>query len=255
MKRRHFITLVGGAVAAWPLAVRAQQAERGRRVGVLFGLSQSDPNTPRNVTAFKQELARLGWVEGRNLQIDFRFAVGLETAQAAVSELVRLAPGVIYVWGGATTRAAQQETQTIPIVFTGPSTPVENVNVARPQGNITGFPFLYPSIAGKWVELLKEADPRVTRIGVVVSPETRIGTSGYIPYPAEGGLMSYASNFEDLHRRAAGYVDRLLRGAKVNEVPIERPTRFELIVNLKAAKAIGLTLPPLLVTRADQVIE
>jgi putative ABC transport system substrate-binding protein len=325
MKRRDFITFLGGA-AAWPLAARAQQDSRMRRVGVLFGLSENDPKALRDAAIFRQELAKLGWTEGRNVQIDFRFAVLPEPSQAAIAELLRIAPDVVYVWGGISTRVARQQTQTVPIVFTGPSTPIEDVNVARPQGNITGFPFLYPSIAGKWVELLKEADPRVSRIAVVVGPDTRVAVSGYIPfvrqaaaslgidltiatlgpqfertidgfaagpngglisipgnvtgthdnedllrkaaakhrlpvvhwdntYPADGGLMSYASSFEDLHRRAAGYVDRILRGAKVSELPIERPTKFELIVNLKAAKAIGLALPPLLLTRADEVME
>jgi putative ABC transport system substrate-binding protein len=327
MKRRHFITLAGSAAVAWPLALRAQQAERMRRVGVLFGTLESDPKSPRYSAVFRQELAKRGWTEGRNLHIDFRFSAEPAATEASAAELVRLAPDVIYAWGGIQVRAVQQQTQTIPIVFIGPSSQVADVNVARPQGNITGFPFLYPSIAGKWVELLKEADPRVSRVaaiysgvlggntsyfpfvreaaaslaigittislaseaefergidafalepngGLVVLPGSVTGTpenksllrelvAKYrLPvvhwdntYPAEGGLMSYASNFEDLHRRAAGYVDRLLRGAKVNELPIERPTRFELIINLKAAKAIDLTLPPLLVTRADQVIE
>jgi putative ABC transport system substrate-binding protein len=325
MRRREFITLLGGA-AAWAAAARAQQPDRMRRVGVLFGIPETDRKAQRDAAIFRQELARLGWTEGRNLRIDFRFAVEPQLTETAMAELLGLAPDVVYAWGGLTTRVARQQTQTIPIVFMGPSTPVEDVNVARPQGNITGFPILYPSTAGKWVELLKEIDPRVSRVAAVIGPESRVGVSGYIPfirqaadslgiglaiailgpqfestidafaanpngglvslpgnttgaqesedllrklaakhrlpvvhwdnaYPADGGLMSYASSFEDLHRRAAGYVDRILRGTKVSELPIERPTKFELIINLKAAKAIGLTLPPLLVTRADVVIE
>ena len=326
MQRREFITLLGGA-AAWPVAARAQQSDRVRRVGVLFGTLDNDPRTQRDTAIFKQQLAKFGWIEGRNLQIDFRFAVDFGPSQAAMAELVRLAPDVIYVWGGLQTTAAREQTRTVPIVFTGPSSQVADVSVAQPQGNITGFPFLYPSIAGKWVELLKEADPRVARAAVVYGGRG-VADNEYFPfirdaaaaldikltvaqsqnlaelertiegfaaepngglismpgaitgtrenqellrrmaakyrlpvvhwdetYPADGGLMSYASSFEDLHRRAAGYVDRILRGTKVNELPIERPTKFELIINLKAAKAIGLTLPPLLVARADEVIE
>jgi putative tryptophan/tyrosine transport system substrate-binding protein len=318
MRRRGFLTVLGGAAAVWPVAAWAQQSGRLRRVAVVFGLPENDSKALRDADIFKQELAKLGWIEGRNALIDFRFAADPAANQIAIAELLRLAPDVVYVWGGITTRVARQQIKTIPVIFTGPSTPVEDVDVAHPQGNITGFPFLYPSIASKWVELLKEADPRVSRIAVVIGPETRADVSGYVPfvrqaaaslgielttatldsqfeptidgfaaipnggvisipgnvsgaqeneerlrqlaskhrlpvvhwdnaYPADGGLMSYASSFEDLHRRAAGYVDRLLHGAKVSELPIQRPTKFELIVNLKAAKAIGLTLPPLLV--------
>jgi putative ABC transport system substrate-binding protein len=327
MRRRDFITLLGGAAAAWPVSAQAQQAERVRRVAVLFGLPESDPKARRDTATFRQELAARGWTEGRNLQIDFRFAVQLGPSEAAMADLLRLAPDVIYTWGGVSTRVARQQTQTIPIVFTGPSTPVADVDVARPQGNITGFPFLYPSIAGKWVELIKEADPRVAWIAAMIGPDAT-GNSDYLPfikqaaaslgigasvvrlegapqfersidalaavpngglisvpgnangtrenedlvrklavkhrlpvvhwdssYPADGGLMSYASSFEDLHRRAAGYVDRLLHGAKVSDLPIERPTKFELIVNVKAAKAIGLTIPEAFLLRADELVE
>jgi putative ABC transport system substrate-binding protein len=328
MRRRAFITLLGSAAAAWPLTATAQQGTM-RRVGVLFGVTASDPKAQRDAAIFSRELGRLGWTEGRNLQVDFRFAVEFAASQAAAADLVRLAPDVIYAWGGIQTGAIRQRTQTIPIVFMGPSSTVVDVNVARPQGNITGFPFLYPSIAGKWVELLKEADPRVTRAAVIYGGGGDTANNEYFPfvrdaaaalsvrltvvsiqntadidggidafgaeangggviplpggitgtresedllrrlaakhslrvvhwdssYPAEGGFISYASSFEDLHRRAAGYVDRLLRGAKVSELPIERPTKFELIVNVKAAKEIGLTLPPLLLARADEVIE
>jgi putative ABC transport system substrate-binding protein len=325
--RRDFITLIGAA--AWPLAARAQQPDRMRRIAVLFGTLASDPKSQHHGTVFRQELAKFGWMEGRNLRIDFRFAAELGPSQAAAVELVRLAPDVIYAWGGLQTGAMRQQPQTIPIVFTGPSSQVADVNIARPQGNITGFPFLYPSIAGKWVELLKEAEPRVSRAaviyggggdiaarneyfpfvrdaalalgisltvasiqstaeleraidafaaepngGLIVLPGSitrtrdnedllrKLATRHRLPvvhwdssFPAEGGLMSYASSFEDLHRRAAGYVDRILRGAKVSELPIERPTKFELVINVKAAKAIGLTMPPALLASADEVIE
>jgi putative tryptophan/tyrosine transport system substrate-binding protein len=331
MRRREFITLLGAAAATCPLVARAQQSERVRRVGILMGGSGANPMSRRYVAKFKDELAKLGWIEGRNPRTDLRFAVASGQSQVAAAELVSFAPDVIYVSSGAPTRAVRGQTQTIPIVFTGPSTPVADVNVARPEGNITGFPFIYPSIAGKWVELLKEADPRVTRVAVVFNPDPAgPGPAGneYIPsvreaaaalaisltlapfqdaadlertidgfatepngglivlpgtvtfardnqdllrklaakhrlptvhwdnsYPAEGGLMSYASSFEDLQRRAASYVDRILRGAKVSELPIERPTKFELIINLKAAKAIGLAIPEAFQLRADELVE
>jgi putative ABC transport system substrate-binding protein len=331
MRRREFITFLGGAAATWPLAARAQQPNRVRRVGMLMGGLESDPRPQRHAAIFKEELARLGWTEGRNLRIDLRFAVDSEQSGRAAAELVSLAPEVIHVSTGTPTRAVRRQTRTIPIVFTGPSTVVADVNVNRPQGNITGFPFIYPSIGGKWVELLKEADARVTTVALINSPDPTaplaVG-SGYIPfieeaaaalavkaivanfqsaaeleqaidtfaaepnrglivlsgtvtstrdnqdlvrklavkyrlpvmhwdssYPTEGGLMSYASNFDDLHRRAASYVDRILRGAKVSELPVERPTKFELIINVGAAKAIGLTIPEAFLLRADELIE
>jgi ABC-type uncharacterized transport system substrate-binding protein len=330
MRRRDFIILLGGA-AAWPLAARAQPVERTRRVGVLIGGAASDPRSQRYAMAFREELAKLGWVEDRNLRIDLRFAVDSDQGQASAAELVSLAPDVIHVSTGAPTRAVRRQTQTIPIVFTGPSNVSADVNVSRPQGNITGFPFLYPSIAGKWVEYLKEAAPRVTRVAVITSADPTgpgIAANTYVPfireaaaalgisltlpmyetptelerainafaaepngglivlpgavtasrdnqdllrklvaqdrlplmhwdisYPMAGGMMAYASDIEYLHRRAASYVDRLLRGAKVSELPIERPTKFELIINIKAAKAIGLTIPEVFLLGADEVIE
>jgi putative ABC transport system substrate-binding protein len=330
--RREFITLVGGTAAAWPLAALAQQPGRMRRLAMLIGGPLSDPGWGRWTTAFREELAKLGWIDGGNLRIDLRFVEsgGFERSLAIAAELVRLAPDVIFTSSGLATRAAQEATRTIPIVFTGPSTVGGGENVARPEGNLTGFPILYPSIAGKWVELLKDADTRVTRIayannnpallrnaggvyvgeieevaramavevtdaeyrddralergveafaakpngGLIVLPSAFTARSGSrdlirrlaekyrLPaihwdslYPAEGGLMSYGSDFEYLHRRAAGYVDRILRGAKVSELPIERPTRFQLVVNLKAAKTIGLAIPEPFLVRADEVIE
>jgi putative ABC transport system substrate-binding protein len=330
MRRRDFISLLGGA-AAWPLAARAQQPQQMRHIGVLMGGSESDPVPQHFVALFLRELTKLGWTEGHDLRLDIRFAVATEQSQIAAAELVSLAPEVIYASGGAPTRAARRQTQIIPIVFVGPSTVAADINIARPEGNITGFPFIYPPIAGKWVELLKETDPRVTKVALVSSPDTAgPGAAGnsYVPfvreaaaalgisltlvefqrsadleraidefatepnggliiqpgtgtstreskdllrklaaryqlpvmhwdsnYPAEGGLMSYASSFEDLQGRAASYVDRILRGAKVSELPIERPTKFELIINLKTAKALGLIVPPALLARADEVIE
>jgi putative tryptophan/tyrosine transport system substrate-binding protein len=337
MRRRDFLTALGGAAATWPLAARAQQPNRVRRVGALIGGSENDPPSQRYAAAFREGLAKLGWMDGRNLRIDLRFAADdLDRISRAAAELVSLAPDVIFVSSGATTRAMQEHTQTIPTVYIGPgpeapSSAVVVKNIARPEGNITGFPILYPSIAGKWVELLKETDPRVVRVavingrvptaagfagltyvasiaeaapalavklmdaifdnaaelereidsfaaepngGLIVIPGTftstrdnrdlirRLAENHRLPtvhwdnsYPAEGGLMSYGSNAEDLFRRAASYVDRILRGAKVSELPVERPTKFELIINVKAAKAIGLTIPEAFLLRADELIE
>jgi putative ABC transport system substrate-binding protein len=331
MRRREFMTLLGGATAAWSFAARAQQPNRARRVGVLIGGSENDPASQLHAAALREGLAKLGWMDGSNLRIELRFAAGdADHIRASAVELVSLAPEVIFVSTGAATRAVQQQTQTIPIVYTGAGDDIVN-NSARPEGNITGFPILYPSIAGKWVELLREADPRVARVGLVNNPILRVSAfagSSYVMsieeaapalavkviaasfhddaelqrainafaaepngglivipgtftatrenrdlirrmaaqhrlptihwdnlYPKEGGLMSYGSNFEDLHRRAASYVDRILRGAKVSELPVDRPTKFELIINVKAAKAIGLTIPEAFLLRADELIE
>jgi putative ABC transport system substrate-binding protein len=322
MRRREFLTLLGSAAATWPHGARAQQPNRTRRVGVLIGGSENDPVSGRYPAAFREGLAKLAWTEGGNLRFDVRFDAGdFDHARATAAELVSLGPDVIFVSGGTTTRAIVQQTKTIPIVFVGPSNVVADEDISRPKGNITGFPILYPSIAGKWVELLKEADPRIARIAlyrnvdylpfaqeaaaalavkldtiasqedaetertidefaaepngsVIVMPSTvsatrtnrdlvrRLAEKHRLPaihwdgsFPAEGGLMSYGSNLEDLHRRAASYVDRLLRGTKVSELPIERPTKFELIINVKAAKAIGLTIPESFLLRADGLIE
>jgi putative tryptophan/tyrosine transport system substrate-binding protein len=323
MKRRRFITLLGGAAATWPLAARAQ-AEPMLRVGMLVGGEEGDPRSQRYAGVFREELARLGWTEGRNLRIDLRFAGDyLDRLSVPAADIVRLTPDVVFVGTGLATAAVQQQTKTIPTVYIGPGPEASLVrNIARPEGNITGFPILYPSIAGKWVELLKEADPRISRLAVIsrnvdylsvvqeaaaalavrvdaattqnaaeieqtvnafatepngsliVMPSAvsanhdnrtlirRLAEGHRLPtihwddaYPAEGGLMSYGSSVEDLHKRAASYVDRLLRGAKVSELPVERPTKFKLVVNGKAAKAIGLEVPATLLARADEVIE
>jgi ABC-type uncharacterized transport system substrate-binding protein len=332
MKRRDFISLLGGA-AAWPLAGGAQQPGRMRYVGALIGGRGNDPVTQGYANAFRDGLAKLGWIEGRNLRLDLRFGSGdPEHIRSIAAEVVRLRPEVIFVSTGTATRAVQQETNTIPIIFVGPSAEATIVqNIARPQGNTTGFPVLYASVAGKWVELLKEADPRIARVALVTNPEpqpTRVSGAEYLvsiaaassalgvmvmeapigtaaeferaidvfsaepngglialpstytatrdsrqlmfllagkhrlpaihwdkSYPAEGGLMSYGSDFADLHRRAASYIDRIINGAKVSELPVQYPTKFDLVINLRAASAIGLTIPPTLLARADEVIE
>jgi putative ABC transport system substrate-binding protein len=332
MQRRSFITLLGGAAAAWPLAARAQQSGRVRRVGVLMGGATEGDALPRaNLALLRDELARLGWMEGRNLRIDVRFAASdLTRIRAYSAELVSLAPDVLVVTPPTiATIAMQQQTQTIPIVFTAGGDPVVSgvmQNIARPEGNTTGFSSYETSFAGKRLELLKEAAPRLTRVALIFSPEMVSSPAGSIymsaievaapafavqvvklpirdvvdvvrgidafavepnggllvlpppPYretvirlaaqhrlpaifhsrdiAAAGGLMSYGSaNPADQFRRAASYVDRLLRGAKVSELPVQFPTKFELVVNLKTAKAIGLTIPEAFLLRADKVIE
>jgi putative ABC transport system substrate-binding protein len=325
MKRREFITLLGSA-AAWPLAARAQQAERVRRVGWL-GVA-IDPGSFALRAALGEGLAKLGWIDGRNLRIDLRVVGEVDQMGAYAAELVSLRPDVIITSGGAATGMVSQQTQTIPIVFTAGGDPVVAGfvrNIDRPEGNITGFSNAEPSIAGKWLELLKEAAPHLARVGIAFNSVLATVQSSYIAsvsaaaqalgvkalsmpartaadivsgieafaaepngglvvlppspgvirdtivplaarhrlpaiYPskedaAAGGLLAYAPDRIDQARRAASYVDRLLRGAKVAELPVQFPTKYELLVNLKTAKAIGLTVPPTLLARADEVIE
>jgi putative tryptophan/tyrosine transport system substrate-binding protein len=329
MRRRQFITLLGGA-AAWPLAARAQQDERVRRVGWLIGRAENDPFTQASRAAFQEALAKLGWIEGRNLRIDLRFAADDPyRIRAYAMELVGLAPDVIVTGSAVATRAVQQQTQTIPIVFVGGGDPAAIGlvrNIARPEGNTTGFSGPEPSIAGKWLELLKEAVPRVSRVAIIFNPEIAPTAPNYISlieasapalgieaiktpfrnaieivraidvfaaepnggliilpppgttairetivplaaenrlpaiYPsradaAAGGLLAYTTDTVDANRRTATYVDRLLRGAKVADLPVQFPTKFELIINLKTAKALGLTVPNNLLLTADEVIE
>jgi putative ABC transport system substrate-binding protein len=330
MDRRDFISLLGGA-AAWPTAARAQeQLGRVRQIGLLISGAENDLARRANRAAFQEALAKLGWIEGSNLRIDRRFGVDdPDRFRAYAAELVSLGPDVIVTDSGAATRTMQQHTQTIPIVFTGAGDPVANNllrNIARPEGNVTGFSAAEPSIAARWVELLKEAAPRLARVAIIFDPELSFTSSNYIssletaapvlavqivktpvrnsfeivraidafalepngglvvlppsPTPAvretifqlaaqhrlptfffsrndvvAGGLMSYATDTADRYRRAAAYVDRLLRGAKVIDLPVQFPTKFELVVNLKTAKAIGLTIPESFLLRADEVIE
>ncbi|MGA8970072.1 MAG: ABC transporter substrate-binding protein [Pseudolabrys sp.] len=329
MKRREFITLLGGATAAWPLVARAQQAER-RRIGVLMGYAESDPEAQIRLAAFKQGLLALGWDESRNLRIDLRWASGdIDRASAFARELLALHPEVILSNTTPVTTALQRETKTVPIVFTAVSDPVNAGFVAslpRPGGNVTGFINLEPTIGGKWLDLLKEIAPQVTRVAVMFNPQTApyaeiylrsmetAGTKfGVTPFaspvhreadieaviaglgrepgsgliamtdsfmtvhrkaivelamrhkvplmyfisivPREGGLISYGIDLTDMFGRAASYVDRILRGAKPAELPVQLPTKFELAINLKAAKALGLTVPSPLLTSANEVIE
>jgi putative ABC transport system substrate-binding protein len=326
MRRRQFFTLLGGAAATWPLVARAQQGERVRRIGVLAGGPTEDASP--GLAALREGLAKLGWIEGRNLHIELRFTGSdPDRMRAYAVELVSLAAEVIVTSSAPATRAAQKQTQTIPIVFTAGNDPVTNgmlQNTARPEGNTTGFTSTVDSLIGKWLELLKEAAPHITRVALVFNPQTvnvgyfrpieavapmlsvqtlktpardplemvraidafaaepnggllvvpvlpndcyqmliRLAAQHRLPsintnrsYVAAGGvLMCYASDIRNNYRGAATYVDRLLRGAKVSELPVQFPTKFELVVNLKTAKAIGLTIPESLLSRADELIE
>ena len=331
MKRREVITLIGGAAAAWPLAARAQQAERVRRIGVLMGFAESDPVGQTYVTAFREELRKLGWAEGRNIRIDTRWAEAgdAEARQRFAKELVALEPDLILSHNTPTTPALQQQTRTIPVLFAIVSDPVGTgfvASFARPGGNITGFTNIEPTMAGKWLELLKEIAPRVVRVALLFNPATAPYAEYYLnPFKAAaasfaveaivapvrdtpaletviaalartpngglivitdsfmtahraeitslaaryrlpavypfrsftdaGGLLSYGNDLVDNIRRAAAYADRVLKGTKPSELPVQAPVKFELVINMKTAKALGLEVPLLLQQRADEVIE
>jgi ABC-type uncharacterized transport system substrate-binding protein len=327
--RREFISLLGGAAATWPLTARAQQAERVRRVGVLMHLAADDPEGQPRITAFEQGLRELGWAVGRNLRIDYRWAAGdPDRLRKYAAELAALAPDVILAGGGTPLVVAlQQATATVPIVFVGVADPVGAGlvgSLARPGSNATGFTVYEYSISGKWLELLKEIAPRVTRAAVIrelaiagtgqlgaiqsVAPSPGVelfpigvrdageieravmafsrGSNGglivtgspstlvhhhqiitlaarhllpavypYRYFVASGGLVSYGPDVIDQFRSAASYVDRILKGEKPADLPVQAPTKYELVVNAKTAKQLGLEIPPTLLARADEVIE
>jgi putative tryptophan/tyrosine transport system substrate-binding protein len=329
MRRRDFITVLGGVAVVWPLAARAQQPERMRRIGMLMSLAADDPESLARLTAFLQRLQELGWTDGRNIRIDYRWAAGdAERSRRYAAELIALAPDVTLAAGSVDLAALQQATRTVPIVFVHVSDPVGAgfVNsLARPGGNTTGFSQFEYGVTGKLLELLKEIAPSVTRVavirdtaisagtgqfgavqavapsfGVEVSPVnmrdageieraiadfTRSANGGLIltagplasihrelivtlaarhKLPAiyteryfvmGGGLISYGPHLVDQYRHAADYVDHILKGEKPADLPVQAPTRYELVINLKTAKALGLTVPPTMLARADEVIE
>jgi putative tryptophan/tyrosine transport system substrate-binding protein len=328
MRRREFIALVGATVAR-PLAAGAQQSSAVRRIGVLMGLAEDDAGSQARLMAFRQELGRLGWIEGRNIWIDYRWASGDPVrAQAYAKDLIALSPEVFLAGGGTAMTALGQQTRTIPIVFANASDQIGTglvASLARPGGNVTGFTGFEHTMAGKLLEMLKEAAPGIDRVAILFNPETGPGSrshrslesaaasiglrailapvrdvaaiDGVIPalgpepggglvvlndiftlthrkpiialasryrlpavyairaFAADGGLMSYGADVTDLYRGAASYIDRILKGEKPADLPVQQPTKFELVINLKAATALGLTVPPALLVAADEVIE
>ena len=330
MKRREFITLLGGATAVWPLAVRAQQPDRVRRIGVLMGFAESDSEGQARIAAFRDELQKVGWTEHRNIEINTRWAaMDVESMRRFAKELVGLQPDLVLTSSTPAAGAMLQQTRTIPIVFVLVADPVGSGYVAslpRPGGNVTGFTPIVGSLGGKWVQLLNEIAPRLARVTLLFNPPTATFVEGYLSpfktaaaslgmeaiiapvqdmpaveslvaaqarepdsglvvipdaftvgHRAEitslaaryrvpaiywsrssaqlGGLMSYGPYIVDEYGRAASYADRILKGAKPSELPVQAPTKFELVINLKTASALGLSVPPSLLARADEVIE
>jgi putative tryptophan/tyrosine transport system substrate-binding protein len=334
MKRREFMTLVGGAAAsvAWPLAARTQQPAGMRRIGMLMAYAERDREGQAFVATFREALAKLGWVDGRSVQIDVRWAPASDNAESRLrvaQDLIAFQPALIVSHGTPNTETLHQQTRTVPIVFVNASDPIGSGFVAsfpKPGGNITGFITMEPTMAGKWVELLKEVAPRITNCALLFNPATapyadyfigpfnaaasslavkssiaRVRDAGELEaaiaaqtsapngslvvmpdtfttlhrakitelagkyalpaafpfrfFSTSGGLLSYGSDTNDSYRRAAAYADRILKGEKSNELPVQAPAKFQLVINLKAAKALGLEIPERLLILADEVIE
>jgi putative ABC transport system substrate-binding protein len=330
MKRREFIALLGSGAVAALSAAHAQQ-NRLKHVGILMGYAQDDPDTQSRMHAFSEAFEQLGWKDGRNVALTYRFGVGeLDRVRSYAKELVGLNPDLIVCETTPTLKAVADQTSTIPVVFVSVSDPVSNgfvTELARPGGNITGFTNFEATMGGKWIELLKKIAPLSTRVGIIFNPETAPGGGSFflksvaasapmlgvevLPFPvhsddeieravtglgrepggglivmldvftavhrpaiiaqaaanrvpaiypwrfcaADGGLVSYGVDVTDLHRRAAGYADRILKGARPADLPVQQPTKFELVVNLKTAKALDIEVSPMLLATADEIIE
>jgi ABC-type uncharacterized transport system substrate-binding protein len=328
VKRRELMLLLGGVAVVRPLAGRAQERGRVRRIGVLMSIPENDPVSQARVTIVAQALGQFGWVEGKNIRIDYRFAASDPTLfKTYAAELVGLMPDAILATSPSAVAALRQQTRTIPVVFTPVADPVGQgfvQSLARPGGNITGFSSFDPALMGKWLQLLKEVSPRLTRVSAIFNPDTTpyaffdrgiepAGTSlgitvtpapvhddaaieeaiatlaresgggliilpdsftqvhrdviiaaatrhrlpliGASTFPGSGGLMSYWIDPVDLYAQAASYIDRILRGANPADLPVQQPTKYSLVINLKTAKALGLTIPERVLEIADEVIE